>query len=354
MNAGTASKKKFLLAVGGTGGHLLPAQALAKELMSQNCEIFFCGGKLGSNPFFHKQNFPFREISGASPFRGNPLSAGMQLWRGWRESLALIDDIQPDSIIGFGSFYSFPTLLAAKQRKIPYILVESNALPGKVNRLFSKGGVFTAVQFLEAKKKLKGDVLHSHIPFWSTPSLSSSMSRADARKYFELKPDRFTLLIFGGSQGARILNQIASFLEDDLQVLHFCGKGYDDKAIRATYDSKQIHACVKPFEENMRLAYLAADLALTRAGGSTINELIDYQVPAILVPWPGASENHQYQNACGFVAMGGGMLLEERNILSFPALLKEARGKIDQFRLAMDHQKKNTPEPLINQILERL
>lgn len=346
--------KKILFAVGGTGGHLFPAQALARELTAQNYEILFAGGRLGSNPFFDPSQFPFKEVQGASPFRTNPLKAGFNLLSGTLEGIKIMKEFEPDFVVGFGSFYSFPILTAARRKKVPYILVESNAYPGKVNRLFSSRSLFNVVQFEEASSLLKGKVIPAKLPLWSKENNQVSLEKSEAKKYFNLDPDRFTFLIFGGSQGAAALNRVAYLLESDLQVIHICGRGYDEKSLRDHYRQKEIQASVKPFEEKMKIALKAADLALTRAGGGTINELIEYTLPSILVPWPGASENHQFKNAKVFSDKGGAILLEETNISSFPAHFQEARGKLDSMQSILIKEKQKELKRLFNLIHETI
>ena len=333
--------KKILFAVGGTGGHLFPAQALARQLKEYHHEILFAGGRLGSNPFFNKLQFPFQEITSASPFRSNPFRASVQLLFGMRQSLHLLKEFSPDCIVGFGSFYSFPILAAARMRKIPYILVESNAHPGKVNRLFSAGAKLSSVQFEEASSGLKGQVLLAKMPFWSEVTPSAYLDKEEAKKYFQLDPFRFTLLIFGGSQGAAVLNKAGALLEKDLQVLHFCGKSHDPSELDAQYKKQGILASVKTFEEKMHVAWRAADLALCRSGAGTLNELIEFSVPAVLVPWPGSSENHQHKNAKALESRGGALLLEQSAIDTLPKVLESAREKLSTMRSCLEKVKQS-------------
>jgi len=356
MNSQTDSKsyKKIIFAVGGTGGHLFPAQALARELKENHHDILFAGGGLGSNQYFHKLTFPFREITSASPFRSNPFRAALKLLSGVRESFRLFNEFSPDCIIGFGSFYSFPILAAAKLRKIPYILVESNAHPGKVNRLFSRGAKVSAVQFEEAKSMLKGEVAPARVPFWSIENPSAHLDSQSAKKYFHLDPMRFTLLIFGGSQGAAVLNEAGPLLGKDLQVLHLCGKDHDPEVLFEMYKKRGITACVKQFEQKMHIALRAADLALCRSGASTLNELIQFNVPSILVPWPGATENHQYKNAKVFESKGGALLLEQSKIDKLPHVLEDAREKLSSMRACLNQEAKRNIHSLSKLVTEQL
>lgn len=340
---------KIVLAVGGTGGHLFPAQALAKDLHEEGHDILFAGGRLGGNPFFKNDEFSFQEIKGASPFRANPIKAGLQLLLGTLASLKLLKNFSPDFVIGFGSFYSFPVLVAAVLKKIPYILVESNAHPGKVNRLFSKRAVFCALQHAEAAQLLKGKTRLATIP---SQAKKSFLSQEEAKKYYGLDQTQFTLLIFGGSQGARVLNRAADLLSGGVQVLHFCGRGGEVDELSAEYKSKGINAVVKPFEERMDIAFQAADLALCRSGAGTLCELIEFTTPSILVPWPGATENHQYKNARVLENRGGAIVLEQEKIDALPSALEKAKKRLVQMRETLQKEKTNQPRALKTLITE--
>ncbi|MDN3506766.1 MAG: UDP-N-acetylglucosamine--N-acetylmuramyl-(pentapeptide) pyrophosphoryl-undecaprenol N-acetylglucosamine transferase [Simkaniaceae bacterium] len=338
---------RIILAVGGTGGHLFPAQALAKDLHEH--EILFAGGRLGGNPFFEKEAFPFKEIKGASPFRANPVKAVWQLLMGTFASLRLLKSFSPDFVVGFGSFYSFPVLLAAVLKRIPYILVESNAHPGKVNRLFSKRAIFCALQHEEAARLLKGKTRLATIP---SQTKKSPMTKEEAKKYYGLDQELFTLLIFGGSQGAKVLNRAAQLLSDGVQVLHFCGKGGKAEELSRAYTSKGINAVVKPFEERMDIAFQASDLALCRSGAGTLCELIEFTTPSILVPWPGSTENHQYKNAKVLENRGGAIVLHQDEIDALPSTFEMAKGKLIQMRESLQKEKNHQSQPLKTLIIE--
>jgi len=344
--------KKIIFAVGGTGGHLFPAQALSQELT--DCDILFAGGKLSSNPFFSKFKYPFREIRSGSPSRGNLILASMQLLIGLFQSFRLLKEFSPDLVIGFGSFYSFPVLLAAKIKKIPYILVESNALPGKVNRLLSTGAELSAIQFEEAAKHMRGPSSLAKMPIPS--ELSGSIEKREAKKFYALDPACFTLLVFGGSQGAKALNDAAVGLEGDFQVLHFWGKDTDPEILKAEYQKKGVRAHVKSFENQMHIAWKAADLALCRAGAGTLTELTHYTVPAILVPWPGATDDHQRINAEVQEKKGGAVVLLEQKLETLPDVFLKARAAqtIMQERLNTANDPKESLATLVLRKMEEL
>jgi len=320
-------EKKVLFAVGGTGGHLYPAQALARDLRDSDSkiEILFAGGRLGSNPFFHKLQFPFREIASATPFRGSVFRSLLGITRGLFQSLKLIGEFSPQLIVGFGSFYSFPLLAAARIKRIPYVLVESNALPGKVNRLFSAGAKLSALQFEVASNRLKGPSIVVKIPHRSQQMVEAYLPSEEARKSFGLDPNCLTLLIFGGSQGARAINEaiVKVNFPTHIQVIHLCGADQDDRALSEAWKSSGIPACVKPFEEKMHLAWQAADLAVCRAGAGTCAEALDSKTPALMVPWPGASDEHQRENARCLEERGLAYCLQQKNLSHLESALEK-------------------------------
>ena len=324
-------RKKILFAVGGTGGHLFPAQALAKELreMGGEIEILFGGGRLGENPFFQKELFAFKEVCGGSPFRGNPFSSAFKLARGVQQSIKICKDFSPDLIVGFGSFYSFPLLAAAKMKKVPIFLVEANALPGKVNTLFSAKAKLCAIQFQESAEHFKGMSSVVKMPIWSKEA--HPITKEEARRSYGLGEKTFTLLVFGGSQGARAINE-AMFdadLQFPYQVIHFTG---DEADLKKRYQERGVNCVIKPFEKEMHKAWRAADLAICRAGAGTLAEILAFEVPAILVPWPGASDNHQLKNAYAMEKRGCALVLEQYRINELGDEICAAREKIEEMK----------------------
>lgn len=351
-------QKKILFAVGGTGGHLFPAQALARDLKELNREIdiLFGGGKLGSNHFFHALKFPFREVTSSSPFRTHPVKAAFQIGRGILESFDLIKEFSPDLIIGFGSFYSFPILATARLKGIPYILVESNVLPGRVNRLFSSKALFSAVQYEETGQILKGKTIPAKMPLWAQENEGRVFATADARQHYRLDPEVFTLLVFGGSQGAEAINRAVVNLElnEPFQVLHFCGKNQDADSIQKRYQERGIAACVKHFEEQMHIAWRAADLAISRAGAGTMAEMEIFHVPAILIPWPGATDLHQHQNAKTMEKIGGALLLEEHEIDKLGEKIQKLVLKLPEMRNNLKTYREREIDHLATLVLNHL
>ena len=281
---------RILIAVGGTGGHLFPAQQLA-EMLKKEAKIHFAGHKLSTSPFFEKTGISFTEID------AHPLKKGFfkATWKGFWAAIRLVKNFSPDVIVGFGSFHVFPILLAAVILRKKLVLFEANTVLGKVNRLFRFHAIHMVFQFPISGRK--EDRIVPLLP-WNV-SLDEKMDPKEARKRFGLHPEKITLLVVGGSQGAAFLNEVAPLalraLKVPLQVIHLTGPDEEEK-VRKAYEVLGILACVKAFEKQMKEAYAAADIAFSRSGAGTIAELIRFQIPALLIPYPFATEDHQKKN----------------------------------------------------------
>lgn len=315
---------KVILATGGTGGHLFPAQALAEQLLEadEKLELLFVGGGLSTNPYFDRSRFAFVEVSCGKIALKSPLALLKQsfhLLRGVGQSHKILREFAPDVVVGFGSYHAFPILLAARMHGIPIVLHEANAIPGKVNRFFSKSARVTGVHFPAAEDLFKGKTALSPIPLRA--SYLSKMSKEAARQALELDPTKLTFLVFGGSQGAVALNSLASeafaMLQEVLppfQLLHMTGHASSTAFLTQFYVERGISAIVKDFEKEMHLGLYAADLIISRAGACSIAEQMQIGVPGILIPYPYAAEQHQDRNADSFVleVKGGIKLIEKK------------------------------------------
>ncbi len=358
--------RKILIAVGGSGGHLFPAQAFAdKHLKEQDCEILFAGAKLSENRYFHKEKYAYKDVRSATPFGGvkKTLSSIFPLLQGVKESLKLLEEFSPDCVIGFGSFHAFPLLTAATLKKLPLILFESNRIPGKVSRLFSRFAKVTALYFPEAAKSLKGEHAFVEMPMQYQCTQGDP---EEARRYFGLDPSLPTLLVFGGSQGALAINALLMQVVEErseipFQVIHFVGKEEACQEIRKHYEAFQVPACVKAFEPRMDLAYFAATLAITRSGAATLAELLTFKVPSVIIPYPHAAEGHQLENAKFLQdCVGGSLYYEEKNLDpgSFRdevfSLLKQNSEKRIQMQRALETFSKEEKRPSLSTLVQEL
>jgi UDP-N-acetylglucosamine--N-acetylmuramyl-(pentapeptide) pyrophosphoryl-undecaprenol N-acetylglucosamine transferase len=277
---------KVLIATGGTGGHLFPAMQLAEKLKGST--VLFAGHKLKDTPFFDR-TLPFEEVASASSKKKWPT-----LLKGLWQSLRILWRFKPDVVVGFGSFHSFPLLLAAVLFRKKIILFEANCSLGVVNRFFAPFAEKIALQFPVPHPKAV------YVPLlpWKEPKART--------KQYARDPDKMTILVFGGSQGASFINktfcEAAKKLTFPFKVIHLTGK--EDPELRYSVD-----AIVKPFEEEMAACYEVADLIVCRCGAGTTAELIRFQKPAVLIPYPFARD-HQRKNG-EFLGGGARVLLQK-------------------------------------------
>lgn len=307
-------RRKILIATGGTGGHVFPAEALGFELKEKGYDVLFVGSGLKTNRYFHQDKFSFHQIESATPFRGNFFKSIYYLGRGIWQSLHLLKEFGPDLVMGFGSYHSFPALMAAKLKKIPLALFIPDAIPGRVNRFFSKWALFSAVQFSQAGAKLHGSVREVKMPMVA----KKIATPGDAKEFFYLDRDLFTFLVFGGSQGSSFINQLFAKtclrLNKPFQVIHIAGTPKDAEVLGHLYEEAKIKACVKAFEERMELAWSAADVAICRSGAVTLAEQMAHGVPAILIPFAQAMDDHQTKNAEFIKEVGGAVICPEMGL----------------------------------------
>ena len=269
---------KILIATGGTGGHLLPAQQLASFFLKE--EICFAGHGLNHSPFFKRESVEFYEIPSAS--LKNPLRFLVTIAKSLLKSIRLLQTIHPDCVVGFGSFHSVPLLCAAVLLRKPIVLFEANCQLGKVNRLFAPFAKRIAMQFAPSSVRSNFSLVPL-LPWTKRPAA-------------KVPSEQFTILIFGGSQGAAFLNrEIPSLLPLNVHVIHLTGKEELVPEVQKAYAGRNV--IVKSFEPNMHDLYASADVAICRSGAGTIAELIRYELPALLIPFPQATNDHQRANA---------------------------------------------------------
>ena len=227
-------------------------------------------------------------------------------------AVRLLRKVHPDVVVGFGSYHSAPVLLASVALGKKIVLYEANRTIGKVNRWLSFAAIAIGYQF-----PLIGWQSPKLVPIRWLPwriEQKRVWTQQQALAEYGLNEGRFTLLVFGGSQGASFLNETAPSVVQQLsnaQVIHLAGSELAAQKTRDLYQQKKIPACVLSFEQEMEKAYAAADFALCRSGAGTTAELIRYAVPALLIPYPYAAESHQQENAKYVCSLGGAMQLAQ-------------------------------------------
>lgn len=361
-------QRKIWISAGGTGGHLFPALAFAEQIRAHDpyAELLFLGGGLQTSRYFSQGAFPYIEIACGSLLRKDPLSLARSAYRiaqGVAQSRRLMARERPDLIVGFGSFYAFPPLLGAKLAGVPLVLHAADAIPGRVIRLMARYAALTVLQFPEAAAHLRGATAVAQMPL--RPQLRRGVvSREEACALLGLYANRRTVLVFGGSQGARALNPIVAkaltTIGAPLQVLHYTGDAAVAERLAADYRAKDMVVCVKAFETRMELAWTAADLVIGRAGASTVAELLEFQVPGILIPYPHAMDNHQQANA-DLVAhqLGGAIGIREADLTPevltkrLEQLLADDGAQLREMKAALQRaQAKRTQIRLCDHVME--
>lgn len=320
--------KRILIVTGGTGGHIYPAVALAQQIRREipKSQVLFIGGGLEGNRYFDHNAFDSYSVACGTFINKAPwpiIKSLSNIGKGIWQSLAVIREFRPDVAVGFGSFYSFPPLVAAKLMSVPLVLHEANSIPGKVNRLLSKYAAVSAVHFPQTLQLLKGNTIEVGMPL-REEFTRSTYSKEEVRQHYGLNPSVPVILIFGGSQGAQVINSIAceaikyiyaKMPSQSPQLIHLTGTDKSADQLRFAYAEKGITAIVKPFENEMAKAWQAADVVISRAGAGTIAEQLEFEVPGVLIPFAGAADNHQEHNANFMVEdVGGGKKLVENQL----------------------------------------
>jgi UDP-N-acetylglucosamine--N-acetylmuramyl-(pentapeptide) pyrophosphoryl-undecaprenol N-acetylglucosamine transferase len=298
---------RALIIGGGTGGHVFPAIAVAKELEKQlkNPEILFVGSEYGlEKTAVPKAGFKIQFIR-AKGLRGvgfkKTMSALYALLLSFKDAYAILREFKPDVVIGMGGYSSGAALLVASMMNIPTMIHEQNSAPGMTNRILGKFVTAVAVShensfkyFPPKKTHLTGNPVREEI---------LQGDRQKAYELFSLKPGRFTVFVFGGSQGAKSVNlAVADALpilkehEDRVQFLHQTGTALFE-TVQEAYRARRFHASVFPFISEMAHAYAVADLVVSRAGAIAIAEIALCGKASILIPYPFAASNHQFYNA---------------------------------------------------------
>ena len=308
----------LMIAGGGTGGHIYPAIAIAREFMARDASrrVVFVGTERGlEKTIVPKAGFPLEFISVAGIQGKGGLDRIRSLFKvpvGFAQAFRLIGKHKPSVVLGVGGYSSGPVLAAAKLRGVPTIIHEQNAFPGLTNRLLAKFVKAVAVAFADAAPRLKRtDAVVTGNPvrteFFNTQQPSNRATQQ--------------LLVFGGSQGSRILNDTMSGallflarLKDTLSIVHQTGPSELAKVQEAYRTSAFSNARVVPYLDPIVDEIAAADLIVCRAGAMTIGELAAAGRPAIFVPFAAATNNHQELNARVVERAGGGVVITEAEL----------------------------------------
>lgn len=309
-------RMRLVFAGGGTGGHLFPAIALAEEFKSRNgsTEIIFMGGRGGlEEKIVPKWGYPLRvlDVEGIKRRKGFArVRAIGKAANSTIKAIRMLRSIGPSGVIGSGSYSSAPVVLAARILGIKTAILEQNALPGLTNKILGKMVDRVYIAFEESRKFFPG----------GRTILTGNPIRQDIVKKTDngaLRHEKFTLFVFGGSQGATAVN--AAFLDaieyltdiwPGLRVIHQTGEdGFE--AASSAYKRKGLKVEVHKFIDDMGEAYRAADLVVCRAGATSIAEITAIGLPSILIPYPFAADDHQSVNARCLADAGAAVMIRQ-------------------------------------------
>ncbi len=333
------STAKIIFAGGGTGGHLFPAIAIAdrvSELITERrpVEILFVGTRRGLEYRMRDRlGYPLHTISMRGIIRGLTLMnllVPFVIVAALVKSASLLGRFQPDIVVGTGGYVCWPVLKMAAWKNIPTLLQEQNSYPGVATRQLAGRAKKIYLGFEKAREYLKTP---AEIVVTGNPVRASinSGNRQAALDNYGLSPERKTILVLGGSQGARAINNAVlrslekEKLNQGVQLLWQTGsRDYKEVEIKA---AKKVSNCALfPFAQQMEQVYAAADVVIARAGALSLAEITACGIPAILIPYPHAAGDHQRKNAGNYVARGMARMIDEADLEKID-LLSEA-GKL--------------------------
>jgi UDP-N-acetylglucosamine--N-acetylmuramyl-(pentapeptide) pyrophosphoryl-undecaprenol N-acetylglucosamine transferase len=358
-----------LITGGGTGGHLYPALAIAGEFSRRiPCEILFVGTKRGlEGRLIPEKGYRFRSVW-ISGFRRGKLWANLlfpvKVFVSLVQALILVDRFQPDVLIGTGGYVSWPLLMAGILLRKRTVIQEQNWMPGVATRVLAPHVNSVHLSFETSRRffRHQSNLMMSGNP---TRDDSEGYSRNQGYLEFGLQPGRKTLFIFGGSQGARSINQVMlglleSLMEkEDLQILWGTGPRWFDE-IREKTEGYSDRVRVLPYIQTMGMAYSVGDLLICRAGATTVAEVARLGLPAVFIPFPAAAGGHQEGNARVLLQAGAAeMVLEEEmrggkleNVLI--PLLNDSRRRREMGKRARRFGKPDAAVTIVDDVLNRV
>lgn len=315
---------KVILSGGGTGGHIFPAVAIANEIkrIVPTVEILFVGA-LGKMEMEKVPNAGYKIIG--VPIAGfqrkftlSNLKLPFLIIRSMLMTRKIIADFKPDVVVGTGGYASGPLIKVATGKGIPALIQEQNSYAGITNKILSKKAAKICVAYEGMERFFpKEKIIMTGNPV--RQDIKDLLSKKEeAYNYFKLKPSRKTILVIGGSLGARTINEaignnISMFSEKEIQLIWQTGKAYSEKAKEQTAQLNANGIFAFDFISRMDLAYACADLVISRAGASSVSELCNTAKPCILVPSPNVAEDHQTKNALALSSKNAAILIKDQD-----------------------------------------
>ena len=328
---------KVILSGGGTAGHIYPALALSDELRSRGVELLYVGTATGPEAKLAAEaEIPFVALSTAGFVRSRPwtlLSSSLKALKGVIQALTILKNEKPDAVVCFGGYVSVPLGIAASLRKVTLVIHEQNSHMGMTNRFLARRAQGIALTYPKTGGVPEAEYLRkrgTRTEVVGNPVRESVLNSdaEKARRELRIPDDAKLLLVFGGSRGARAINRAlcASALDlliavPDLYILHGTGrlehdsvrKELEEGLFKASPELRQRYI-ILDYIENMGDVLAAADLVVLRAGATSIAELTALGKPAVLIPYPYATDDHQTTNALSLRALGGARVIEDKHL----------------------------------------
>lgn len=340
---------RVIMSGGGTGGHIYPAVAIADEIKRRHpdADILFVGTKHGmEKDIVPASGYPIRFITVSGFDRSHPAKAVKtlrDLSKGLKEAKNIIKKFQPDAVIGTGGYVCGPVVRSAYKLGIPSFIHEQNAFPGLTNKLLSKHVDRVFLAFDEARQyfKVKNDPVTVGNP---VRHAFVETDRQEAREKLGLSPDDFVILGFGGSLGARTINEemmnVAWRFADKpgVKVFFATGKSYYKSVMEGRHPEAN-NITYLEYINDMPTYLKACDIAVTRSGALTVSEITASGCASVMIPSPNVTNNHQYYNAKVVADRGGAVLIEEKDLKEGEAAdvilrLMSDRGRLDEMEKA--------------------
>ncbi len=316
----------IVLAGGGTGGHVYPALSIGDVLRSQGHTVLYYGDPQRlEGRVVEKRGYPLRAVRALAYPRGGLVGKArfaLALLRATLQTAGQLRRDRVDLVLGVGGYISAPTVLAAWLIRVPRVIHEANVTPGLANKLCARVADRVLLTYAQTAERLPGSAPRDLVGCPVNPKVLEG-DREQALAHYGLDPDRPVLMVVGGSLGAATINELgvaaARSEQREYQVLLITGPGYHQQ-IAEQLDPLPPGVVLVDYEHSMGRAFAASDLVVCRAGSSTLAELTVLGKPAVLIPSPNVSENHQEGNALGLEQVGAALMFVERD-LDIPQIL---------------------------------
>jgi len=364
---------RVLFTGGGTGGHVYPAVALAKNIISNGGEVLYVGTSKGLEAkIVPDAGIPFKtiELEGwQRKFSWQAVRAGFKALQGGTQAFNIIREFNPQLIVGTGGYVCGPVVLAGSFLKIPTIIHEQNALPGLTNKTLARLVNKIMITFADSEKYFpnRNKVVLTGLPVREE---IFKIDKKEAIEFFKLNSDKTTLLVSGGSRGAKSINSAMIDIYPELlkipnlQIIHITGEqGYNQVvgqlANKGINMDKTGNIILRPYLYEMEYGLKAADLCIGRAGATFIAEITAIGLPAVLIPYPFAAENHQEFNARSLVKQDGAIMILDKNLNGstlFGVIEKLINNPEQLSRMSKNMKKAGNPDSMakIMKVLEEI